>query len=554
VRQEAICHYHFMLRCDMLRIGGAVLLIAALTAWPLRAGTVWHVPGDFKTIQAALEGAGSNDTILVAPGWYYENVDFAGRDVQLQAVNPSTSLVDPLDPLVASIIDGSQPADPNTASVVRMAGGESAACLLDGFTLVNGTGVLQPSGYTVGGGVFGGGSYATITRCTVRGNTARFGGGLELCAGTISNCNIVENWTSFPGSNHGGAGLEGCSGTISGCLIARNQADEGGGLHTCNYALILNCDIRDNTATWSGGGTMWCDYSTFVNCNFSGNQASTSGEGAGGAVFSQIGTYINCTFATNSSLMGGAIYAWQDFAPTMHNCILWGNQAPTGSQIALNAGDTPCTLAIDYSDLQGGQAGVWLGNASLCQVQWGAGMLVADPLFASPASGNFRLQPKSPCINAGGNTYASAGSDLDGRPRIAGGTVDMGAYEFQPGVSGLFIAWLQQYGLPTDGSADFTDPDHDGMNNWQEWRCGTDPTNAASVLRMVFSTPAGNNVNVTWQSVAGVTYVLQCSTNLAGAPPFLSLATNLAGQAGTTTFTHTNAAVAKAAFYRVGVQ
>jgi hypothetical protein len=112
---------------------------------------------------------------------------------------------------------------------------------------------------------------------------------------------------------------------------------------------------------------------------------------------------------------------------------------------------------------------------------------------------------------------------------------------------------LQQYGLPTDGSADYTDTDGDGMNNWQEWRCGTSPTDANSALRLLSGQPAGTIVTVTWQSVAGVNYFLERSTNLGASGPFTPLATNLPGQPGTTAYTDTNGAGAWPHFYRVGV-
>jgi hypothetical protein len=174
-------------------------------------------------------------------------------------------------------------------------------------------------------------------------------------------------------------------------------------------------------------------------------------------------------------------------------------------------------------------------------------------MFVDFVGGNLRLQSNSPCINAGNNACAPGNSDLDGRPRIVGGTVDMGAYEFDQGVSGAFIAWLQQYGLPIDGSADFADPDSDGMNNWQEWVCGTGPTNALSALRLLAPVTAGTNVTVTWQSVTSVTYFLERRTSLGPTSGFATLATNIPGQQGTTIFTDTNTIGVGPRFYRVGV-
>ena len=183
----------------------------------------------------------------------------------------------------------------------------------------------------------------------------------------------------------------------------------------------------------------------------------------------------------------------------------------------------------------------------------GPGNIAVHPLFVDYAGGNLRLQTNSPCINAGNNSYVTSNNDLDGNPRIVRGTVDIGTYEFQGSGSLISYAWLQQFGLPLDGSADYWDSDNDGMNNRQEWRCQTDPTNALSVLRLLSASPAGTNVTVTWESVAGVNYFLERSTNLASPRVFTPLATGIPGQAGTTSYTDTNAARLAPLFYRVGV-
>ena len=60
-----------------------------------------------------------------------------------------------------------------------------------------------------------------------------------------------------------------------------------------------------------------------------------------------------------------------------------------------------------------------------------SGDLAANPLFVNATAGNYRLNSGSPCVDVGLREFIDATSlDLDGAKRIAGSSVDIGAYEF----------------------------------------------------------------------------------------------------------------------------
>lgn len=114
--------------------------------------------------------------------------------------------------------------------------------------------------------------------------------------------------------------------------------------------------------------------------------------------------------------------------------------------------------------------------------------------------------------------------------------------------------WEFEYFGHLTGTDPNADPDHDGLNNLAEWIAGTNPTNAASSLRLrLVSATNANNVVVSWSSVAGKTYWLERSTNLPTG--FNSIvATNITATAPSNTQADTVFLPGNTRFYRVGVE
>jgi len=301
-----------------------------------------------------------------------------------------------------------------------------------------------------------------------------------------------------------------------------NTTDEciAGGAFCRQGSIISNCVLISNSSSLYGGGVV---RGTLYNCILTGNSSLDRG---GGTYYCML---YNCTVTGNSSIAGGT------YEGTNYNCIIYYN----------------FSTRSNYSDYCN-YAGSATYYSCTTPLPPGEGNITNEPMFVDLALGDLRLQPNSPCINSGNNLYVKTEVDSDGKPRIYGGAVDIGAYEFQSASSLISYAWLQNYGLPIDGSADYLDSDGDGLNNFAEWRCGTNPTNQMSVFRLLDSQNIDDFLILSWAGVSGRSYRIEYSTNLFATPAFYPLATNIIGINGT--MTYTNTALISPAFYRIGVE
>jgi hypothetical protein len=112
-------------------------------------------------------------------------------------------------------------------------------------------------------------------------------------------------------------------------------------------------------------------------------------------------------------------------------------------------------------------------------------------------------------------------------------------------------AWQLQYFGHT-GVDPFADPDHDGLNNYQEYRAGTSPLDANSRFQIVQVRPNPSGPYVDWSSVAGHYYTVQRSSTLMGG--FGDLQVHIPATAPLNTIQDVTGTGAGPYFYRIQVE
>lgn len=342
--------------------------------------SVLKVPDDYNTIQEAINASQNGDTVLVADGTYFENINFNGRNILV-----SSYFLTDNDPshIQNTIINGGNPSQSDSASCVRIVSGEDSSAVLAGFTLTGGTGTKWIDEH--GAGIY------------------REGGGIliTLSSPTIMNNIIINNeaidLTGVVSAGGGGIRAGDSDARIYNNIIANNRGRYGAGI-VWNYAagVMKNNIIINNTGgeDFGGGGVWTLALGTTVLEN-------------------NVIAYNSVTGSGGNRGKGGGILVWSTSIIAKNN-IIWGNTQTSGSQVYLTAGGS---ADITYSDVGDGYTGE--GNIS------------EDPLFNGD---NYLLSSDSPCIDAGNPDPSFNDPEDPGNPGMAqfpsAGTVrnDMGVY------------------------------------------------------------------------------------------------------------------------------
>ena len=360
-----------LLTIGIIAIGLAWTL--AMMPAPSSAATL-YIPGNYPTIQEAIDAASDGDTVQVAPGIYNQSIEMKSG-VSLQGAGADKTTI--------------------------------AATL--NFAIFCGVGDCKIDGFTIKGGQYGIwnlGSSPTITNNIITGNTSSGIYNKDYSLPTITNNIITGNPIGIWNSK--------CSPTPETNLTITNNTITGN-TSSGIYNSVSSPTITNNVISDNGEGIQnWSASPQITNNTITGNNDS--------GIYNEVGsspTITNNTITGNTSY---GIYNYFYSSPKITNNII------TASDYGIynDGGSSP---TIDYND-------VWGNTTNYYGCSAGQNDISENPKFVNPD--NYHLDLGSPCIDAGWNdALGLPGTDFDGNPRIVdgdgdeGAVVDMGAFEYE---------------------------------------------------------------------------------------------------------------------------
>ena len=141
----------------------------------------------YTSIQSAINTAIDQDTILVHPGRYYENIVISDRQLtigSLELINGDSTYI------AQTIVDGNQ-----NGSCFSINNNSNVS--IQGFYLTKGTGTPSYSwGERIGGAIYAFESEISVINCLIIDNKAYSGAGLFFCysSGYLAGTTITDNW------------------------------------------------------------------------------------------------------------------------------------------------------------------------------------------------------------------------------------------------------------------------------------------------------------------------------------------------------------------------
>jgi hypothetical protein len=383
-------------------------------------GGIINIPGDYPTIQEGIEVASAGDTVLVASGIYYEQLNYLGKNITVSShfiTTQDTSYIS------STILNGNQ-----MGRVVTFENCEDTTAVLCGFTITNGIGGIEisedftsPTLHNLkiinnnaqdscGGGIYIDSASLRLRDSIVQNNYANFGGGFYIDGSDaqISNVQIIGN-------------------------VAIGWASEGGGLNgqMCANIILTNCVFKNNMAYANGEAIYFYNADiTAYNCLFYNNLTMDRT-----SIFAMLGCYlkfINCTFYEPSNIIGEIFQCYNCVIIYFVNSIF---DVPEIVEFRLSSGTSQSFLHVAYSNFMPEDQIYLIDGAEL--IYYGD-CLCENPEFIDPDNNDFHLQNTSPCIGAGIDEieigyllFQSPSYDLDllMRPNPEGSSPDLGCFE-----------------------------------------------------------------------------------------------------------------------------